>query len=145
MMIYFLHLLTLTAALLSTSGIVPNEISATQGEMMTTEKSEAPTILYKVISEKQWADSQQNNVVTLSEMDDAFIHLANEDQLEKIIDKFWGHIPKFVVLKLQTNKLEGEMVYEANPGGTTKYYHLYQGVIPVSSVIEVKVIDRTAH
>ena len=115
-MAYFLTILALTA-LMNLSGALTNEISTTQGEIMATEFHEVSQVLYKVISEKQWADSQQNKVVTLSDMDEGFIHLAKEDQLERIIDKFWDNIPKFVVLKLQTDKLEGKMIYEANPGG----------------------------
>ncbi|MBA3603000.1 MAG: DUF952 domain-containing protein [Parachlamydiaceae bacterium] len=109
---------------------------------MVSESHETPKFLYKVLSEKHWTDSQQNKVVMLSDMDDDFIHLSKEDQLDRIIHKYWANVPKIIVLKLDTTKLQGEMVYEANPGGLSKYYHLYKGVIPLSSVAEVKVIER---
>lgn len=41
-----------------------------------------------------------------------------------------------VLLKLETAKLRGRLVYEVNPGGTTKYYHLYEGSIPLEAVVE---------
>lgn len=74
--------------------------------------------------------------------DDAFIHLAKEDQLDKIIAKYWADAPQLVILKIDTSKLQGNLVYEANPGGTTKYYHLYRGFIPFSAIAESKTIYR---
>ncbi len=90
----------------------------------------APKYLYKILSMRNWLATQSRKTVILSAEDDAFIHFSKEEQLEKIIDKYWGDVPQFVVLKIDTNKLQGKMLLEANPGGTNKYYHLYQGFIP---------------
>lgn len=43
-----------------------------------------------------------------------------------------------VILKINTSKLIGEMVFESNPGGVAKYYHLYRGYIPFESILEAK-------
>lgn len=101
-----------------------------------------PKYLYKILSFENWKESQNLPFIYLSNDDDDFIHLATEDQLERIIKKFWGSTPEFIVLKIETNNLVGKLVYEANPGGSNKYYHLYEGKIPRSSVIEVKSIKN---
>lgn len=101
-----------------------------------------PQYLYKVISFRNWQAAQTRKVVVLSAEDDVFIHLATEEQLDRIIAKFWSDNPKFVVLKLDTSKLTGELLYETNPGGTTKYFHLYKGVIRLNAIVEAKIIFR---
>jgi len=96
----------------------------------------APHYLYKIVSREEWSQSLQGNALILSPMDDEFIHLAQEDQVDHVAKKFWGG-RDFLTLKLDPNKLEGQLVLEANPGGTTLYYHLYDGSIPLEAVSEV--------
>jgi hypothetical protein len=38
---------------------------------------------------------------------------------------------------VDASKLAGRLVKERNPGGTTEYYHLYEGSIPTSAVTSV--------
>ena len=101
-----------------------------------------PKHLYKIISLNHWNQSQQEVTIHLTEHDKEFIHLAEEDQLEKILEKFWNGIPEFVILKLDTAKLSGQLILESNPGGKNKYYHLYNGVIPLHAVLESKIISK---
>ena len=98
------------------------------------EVQETPTYLYKVLSLDDWQES--GDVIHLSPMDHEFIHFATEKQLPKIIDKYWKGIPEFMVLEIETQKLSGRLAYETNPGGTAKYYHLYDGYIPRDAVVE---------
>ena len=107
-----------------------NSGGATVGEVR-------PTYLYKVISVSDWKNSCKK--IQLPCMDADFIHLSTEEQLDRIIAKYWSEAPEYVLLKLETAKLPGELVLEANPGGTNKYYHLYHGSIPFSAILEVKV------
>ena len=107
--------------------------------MMIT-KGQKPKYLYKILSKENWESSQNKSILVLSSNDEVFIHLAKEDQLQKILDKHWNNVSNYVVLKLETNKLNGTLLYETNPGGTTKYYHLYNGKIPHSSIVDVKVV-----
>lgn len=95
-----------------------------------------PKYLYKIISVEDWKKSQGMESVKLSSSDQDFIHLSREDQLNRIIDKYWKDIPEFIVLKIYSDKLPGRLVYEANPDGSNKYYHLYNGSIPLSAVFE---------
>lgn len=98
---------------------------------------ENPIYLYKVLSMDDW--SKTCETVHLSSMDADFIHLSTEDQLDKIIEKYWAGVSEYIVLKIETAKLPGKLVLEANPGGTNKYYHLYNGSIPLSAIVESKI------
>lgn len=100
------------------------------------EAIESMDVLYKVISPKTWEESLCRLEVVPSEIDSQFIHLSTKRQLAHVIDKYWRG-QEYLVLKLATNKLVGRLAYEVNPGGTTRYYHLYEGSIPLEAVIEV--------
>lgn len=103
--------------------------------MMLSGGSTAPEYLYKIISEEQWEQSHEK--VAPGAIDTDFIHLATEEQLPAIIHKFWkGQHP--IILQVKTDELVGELIYESNPGGTTKYYHLYNGYIPIEAVKQIE-------
>jgi len=93
-----------------------------------------PVHLYKVISVENWEQSKLQNQLVLPSMDNDFIHLATKQQLDGIINKFWKNEPKFFVLTIEAVRLPGKLVLESNPGGSNKYYHLYDGFIPISTV-----------
>lgn len=102
------------------------------------QNEETPEYLYKILSLTDWEKSQSQVFIVMPDEDKHFIHLSKEDQLNRIIKKYWSHVPHFVILKVKTNQLPGELVYETNPGGANKYYHLYEGSVPLKAVIEVK-------
>lgn len=91
---------------------------------------------------EHWEQSKDKQNIVLSDMDHDFIHLATEQQVDKIIEKFWHGISTYVVLTVDVKKLPGNLVLESNPGGVTKYYHLYSGAIPQQAVIESKIVNR---
>jgi len=101
---------------------------------------EAPPYLYKVLSVENWKKSQSQNSVVLSQDDAAFIHFSTKEQLNRIIEKYWSQVPEYVILKVDTAQLPGRLVYEANPGGINKYYHLYDGFIPLKAIVEAKIV-----
>ena len=70
----------------------------------------------------------------IQKLDNAFIHLASEEQLPHVTEKFWKG-QDYVVLKIDTKQLVGRLVHETNPGGSNKYYHLYDGYIPIKAVV----------
>lgn len=100
----------------------------------------APRYLYKIVSSEDWKESQCKESLKLTDDDHDFIHFSTESQLNRIAEKYWGNVPKYIILKVDTTKIPGEMVFEANPGGSNKYYHLYNGSIPLSAVIESKLV-----
>lgn len=107
-------------------------------------QSKQPDFLYKILSLESWTASQKNTELQLTQFDAEFIHLSTLEQLDKIQKKFWGGVSHYIVLKLSTAKLQGTLKYEKNPGGETKYYHLYNGRIPLNAIVEAKSIGGPA-
>ena len=94
-----------------------------------------PHYLYKVLSVEDWKASQGSKQVKLSADDSAFIHLSTEEQLPRILEKYWVDVPHYVILKLDSSRLKGKLVLEANPGGSNRYWHLYDGSIPIDAIV----------
>jgi uncharacterized protein (DUF952 family) len=107
-----------------------------QKEVQMHQKNSSPEYLYRIVSTEQWEESLRQNQVVNSSIDKDFIHLATEEQLARIAQKFWNN-KDHIILKLASKKLTGRLVYEANPGGTTLYYHLYDGNVPLDAIIEI--------
>lgn len=99
-----------------------------------------PEYLFKILSLENWEKSQSAGKVYLTEHDNDFVHLALEEQLERIIKKYWSHFSEIVILKLDTQRLSGDLVLESNPGGVNKYYHLYRGYIPLEAILNSKIV-----
>jgi uncharacterized protein (DUF952 family) len=95
--------------------------------------------LYKIISPENWQKSQLQNILVTPPMDDEFIHLSTEEQLPGIIRKFWDG-KDYIVLQLDVTKIQGRLIHECNPGGSTLYYHLYEGSIPMDSIIQPMIV-----
>lgn len=107
-----------------------------------SEKEKTPQYLYKILSIDDWKKSQGMEFVKLTDADQEFIHLARQDQLDRIAEKYWNKSNEYIVLKINTSKLPGNLVFESNLGGESKYYHLYNGSIPLNAVFESRIIKN---
>lgn len=96
---------------------------------------ESPFVLYKIVSIEAWEQSKQGSNIVLSDADREFVHFSTKDQLERILTKYWHHAEQCIILKVDPAKLIGDLEFETNPGGTTKYYHLYRGQIPLDAIV----------
>lgn len=101
-----------------------------------------PSYLYKIVSIDDWENSKGKKKVSLSKMDKDFIHLSTEEQLDRILKKYWVNHSEYVILKIKTYSLIGRLVYEANQGGKDKYYHLYDGAIPIDSIVKKNIVRK---
>ncbi len=110
-----------------------------QQEIQVQQENPSPEYLYRIVSPEQWQESLLQNQVVNSSLDKDFIHLATEEQLTHIAQKFWNN-KDHIILKLASKKLPGRLIYETNPGGTTLYYHLYEGNVPLDAVVEVSIV-----
>lgn len=115
----------ITLGLFAMLGVINNDSAASP-----------PEFLYKIITINDWTLSQSQGNVILPPEDDQFIHFSTKEQLSNMINKYWWDQGNFYVLKIRAYQLPGKMVKEANPGGTTEYYHLYGGRIPLTAVVE---------
>lgn len=95
-----------------------------------------PKYLYKVLAYQLWQESLGKEKLVLPEEDSAFIRLHTHEQLARILLKSWAQIPKYMVLKIDPKLLQGELLLEKAPKGSSAYYHLYNGAIPLKAIIE---------
>ena len=112
---------------------------------MSSVETATPAYLYKILSCRHWLATQARKAVILSADDEAFIHFSTEEQLPGIIAKYWAASGSYIVLKIETARLQGKLLYEANPGRETKYYHLYEGFIPFTAIVDVKEVGECSH
>lgn len=117
------------------SNVYSRQLQTTEKTMIEQKETFSPEYLYRIVSPEQWQESLLQNQVVNSSMDKDFIHLATKEQLTHITQKFWNN-KDHIILKLDSKKLTGRLNYETNPGGTTKYYHLYEGNVPLDAVVE---------
>lgn len=110
-----------------------------QKEVQVQQENPSPEYLYRIVSPEQWQESLLQNQVVNSSIDDNFIHLATEEQLTHIAQKYWNN-KDHIILKLASKKLPGRLIYETNPGGTTLYYHLYEANVPLDAVVDVSIV-----
>jgi len=103
-------------------------------------KESLPEFLYKIVSKEYWDKSQNMSVLVLPPEDDTFIRLAEKGQVGPML-KHWLKVPMIYIMKLDTNLLQGRLVKEKEKGGTTEYYHLYEGVIPWDAVMDLEVLS----
>ncbi len=101
--------------------------------------NQTPSYLYKILSYRNWQATIGRKVVILDSADKEFIHFSTAEQLDGIVQKYWATAPQFVVLKIDVSRVQGQLKYEANPGGSNQYYHLYNGYIPIQAIAEAKI------
>ncbi|MFT5319745.1 MAG: hypothetical protein ACI8RA_003027 [Chlamydiales bacterium] len=110
-----------------------------EGVPVSESSIEQSKYLYKVLTKDRWVESQNKERLILGPIDDDFIHFSEEHQLDHVIKKFFSDDQKVVVLKIDVSLLKGRLVRESNPGGSNKYFHLYEGFIPFDAVISSEV------
>lgn len=92
-----------------------------------------PDYLYLIMPKGEWEISDQQKELVIGAGHESFIHFSTQEQVGPIVNKYYIGID-YVVLKVETQKIEGRLVFEANRGGSSKYFHLYEGKIPFDAV-----------
>ena len=100
-----------------------------------------PKTLYKILSVENWEASQGRETIALPDFDRPFIHFALVEQLARILEKYWKGVSEYYLLTIDVSKLKGNLVLESNPGGSAKYYHLYDGAIPLAAVAAARKVN----
>lgn len=107
-------------------------------------KGSKSSYLYLIVSKEVWDKSLKVGELLLPSHHKPFIHLAKEDQISHVTKKFWAGVD-YVILKIETEKMIGRLVYEVNPGGSNKYFHLYDGTIPLDAVTEATLVSANSY
>jgi|GEM_PF-1189946 len=111
-----------------------------ESSVITKPSDAMPEFLYKILPVDKWEASKAQKSLVLTSDDDTFVHFSKEDQYQKVADKFWKD-KSYVLLKITAAKLKGALILEANRPGGDKYWHLYDGSIPLEAVVEFTLIE----
>lgn len=95
-----------------------------------------PQHLYRLVRAPEWKDAAANGYFDGADHDkrDGFVHLSTAEQVEGTADRFFTGMNDVLLLKLDRDRLNGDLRMEESSGGDL-YPHLY-GAIPLEAVLE---------
>jgi uncharacterized protein (DUF952 family) len=81
-------------------------------------------IIYHIVLPEVWAAFDIDLYHAKSLETEGFIHCSFEDQLEAVIDRYYGEQDEVVVLAIETEELMSRVLYEPSTGNEI-YPHIY--------------------
>ena len=110
-----------------------------------TQPEQAPNYIYKILTEMQWQkmDEHEFHYTYGSVMDkkDGYMHLSQSHQVEKVAKKYFDHLEKGRLVKLDYKKIADQIKWEPSSTGEL-FPHSYEP-IPKDAIIEA--IDFNTH
>ncbi len=97
---------------------------------MTTQR------IFKVLQISEWLEFQVTQRFTGSPVDlnDGFIHLSNEFQIQGTLDKHYTEKNDVVLAEVNSDKIKANLKYEISRGGEA-FPHLY-GTLPLPAITQ---------
>ena len=96
-----------------------------------TQPEQAPNYVYKILTEMQWLkmDEHEFHYIYGSVMDkkDGYMHLSQAHQVEKIAKKYFEHLEKGRLVKLDYKKIADQIKWEPNSKGEL-FPHCYDPI-----------------
>ena len=98
--------------------------------------------VFKVFREHEWKSFQEEKSFQGSAHDlkDGFIHLSNESQIEKVIQKYFSEISPIYVAKFSKPEFLQQLKWEASSTGEI-YPHLYSAPLLVSDLDSFQLVE----
>jgi uncharacterized protein (DUF952 family) len=95
-------------------------------------------IIYKICPEPLWQVAEAKGALMGLPIDlaDGYVHFSTGTQLAETLRLHFAGVEGLVVAAINTDKLEGDLRYEASRGGQL-FPHLY-GPLPMSAVVWVE-------
>jgi uncharacterized protein (DUF952 family) len=96
--------------------------------------------IYHITTREVWEQAQttgQYEVPSLKE--EGFIHCSMEDQVQRVLERFYSDRKDLLLLCIDSRKLLSQLVYEWAPSMEATFPHVY-GPINTDAVTEVKPI-----
>lgn len=106
-----------------------------RGALMTQ-----PRMIYKILTQEEWAEFQRTGLFAGSELDrkDGFLHMSYKDQIARTHKKFFAEREGVLLIHVDPEKLDrGSLKPEANKPGGDVYPHIY-GKIPLVAVTKTE-------
>ena len=97
--------------------------------------------VYRVLFNKEWERFQKDRIYKGNGLDkiSGFLHLSNKQQLKKTINIHYKKKKNLVILKIESKKLNKNLVWEFSRGGE-KFPHLYDE-LHLDDVTEISLPD----
>ncbi|MEY3432911.1 MAG: hypothetical protein RL131_847 [Bacteroidota bacterium] len=93
-------------------------------------------LIYHITTSNQWAEAQKKgHYESLNLKEEGFIHCSMEDQVDDIRERFYQGVSDLVLLKIDTEKLTSQLIYEWSPSVQNTFPHVY-GPINLDAVTE---------
>jgi|688.fasta_scaffold238468_2 uncharacterized protein (DUF952 family) len=97
--------------------------------------------IYHIAVVADWESAQESGLYEVPSLkDEGFIHCSMEDQLSRVLDRFYSGRKDLVVLCIDSRKLKSQLVYEWAPSLEATFPHVY-GPINIDAVTEVRSVD----
>lgn len=94
--------------------------------------------IYHIAARSDWESAQQSGLYVVPSLkEEGFIHCSMEDQVVRVLERFYGDRKDLVVLCIDSRRLASQLVYEWAPSMEATFPHVY-GPINVDAVTEVR-------
>ncbi|USO01773.1 MAG: DUF952 domain-containing protein [Alphaproteobacteria bacterium] len=100
-------------------------------------KSAEPSIIYKILTQKEWRQFQKRGIFQGSAFDKAsgFMHCSTKEQIAQVREKFFTQNEKLVLVHLDVSRISRDrMKFESNKPGGMRYPHVYENLL-LSTVV----------
>ncbi len=100
--------------------------------------------IYHIAAQADWDRAKESGLYAVPSLkEEGFIHCSMEDQVARVLDRFYSGRKDVVVLCIDSRKLTSQLVYEWAPSMEATFPHVY-GAINTDSVTEVFSVDSMA-
>lgn len=97
-------------------------------------------LIYHIALPEVWNEARHNTFYEAESLEsEGFIHCSYADQLDGVIERYYGDAGKIVILSIDADKLTSTLVSEPSTGGEP-YPHIY-GPINTDAIVGVE--ERT--
>jgi uncharacterized protein (DUF952 family) len=97
--------------------------------------------IYHLTTRQEWEASLTMGKHTVPSLkEEGFIHCCSEEQVSEVVDRFYKDALDIVILKINTEKLRSQLVYEWSSSMEDTYPHVY-GPINTDSVEDVSEVS----
>jgi uncharacterized protein (DUF952 family) len=105
-------------------------------------------VIYHIARAADWERARPAGEYRMSTVDttleqQGFIHASTASQVAGVANRFYAGVPDLVLLEIDEELLGPEIRYEAPPGGTQRYPHIY-GPLNTGAVVGTRPLEPGA-
>ena len=110
-------------------------LMASKGNDHMNQNQDQAKAVYKILTQSQWAQFQADGFFqgNSADLNDGFIHLSKQDQLDRVIKKYYKGISPIYIIEFSQAEFLESLVWEAASNGDL-YPHLYESRLEIEGV-----------